>query len=111
MTAVDTAVPGETPAPEFPITVFLVDDQPMIGEAIRRMLLPESDIRYHYSPNPADAVAMAEKVQATVILQDLVMPGADGMALVRDYRANPGTRDIPVIVLSSKEEASVKSDA
>ncbi|WP_282563029.1 ATP-binding protein [Tahibacter amnicola] len=111
MTADETATPGERPVAEFPITVFLVDDQPMIGEAIRRMLLPEADIRYHYSANATEAVATAEKVGATVILQDLVMPGADGMALLRDYRANAGTRDIPVIVLSSKEEASVKSEA
>ena len=39
------------------------------------------------------------------------MPGADGLMLVRQYRAHPVTRDVPVIVLSSKEEPAVKSEA
>jgi len=46
-----------------------------------------------------------------VILQDLVMPSIGGLELVVQYRADPETRDIPVIMLSTKEEASVKSDA
>jgi two-component system, chemotaxis family, response regulator WspR len=46
-----------------------------------------------------------------VILQDLVMSTVDGLALVRAYRAEPSTRDIPVIVLSSAEEANTKADA
>ena len=39
------------------------------------------------------------------------MPNADGLALVRQYRQNPSTQDIPIIVLSSKEEAAIKSEA
>src|SRR5262249_12377278 len=47
----------------------------------------------------------------TVILQDLLMPGTDGLALVREYRSRPATRNTPVIVLSSREEATTKRDA
>lgn len=93
------------------VVVFLVDDQAMIGEAVRRALASETDIRFHYCASANDAVAMAEKLHPTVILQDLVMPEVDGMALVARYRANPATRDIPVIVLSSKEDAAIKSEA
>jgi two-component system chemotaxis family response regulator WspR len=39
------------------------------------------------------------------------MPAISGLDLVRQYRADPATRDVPVIVLSTKEEATVKSDA
>lgn len=39
------------------------------------------------------------------------MPDSDGMTLLRFYKANHDTRDIPVIVLSSKEEATTKSEA
>jgi two-component system chemotaxis family response regulator WspR len=46
-----------------------------------------------------------------VILQDLVMPGLDGLTLVREYRNNPITRDIPIIVLSTKEDPLIKSAA
>lgn len=39
------------------------------------------------------------------------MPGLDGLTLVREYRNNPATRDIPIIVLSTKEDPLVKSAA
>ena len=38
-------------------------------------------------------------------------PGVDGLTLVRQYRGNPATKDLPIIVLSSKEDATVKSEA
>ncbi len=39
------------------------------------------------------------------------MPGLDGLTLVREYRSNPLTRDIPIIVLSTKEDPLIKSAA
>jgi two-component system chemotaxis family response regulator WspR len=39
------------------------------------------------------------------------MPDVDGMTLVRFYKNNPATRNIPVIVLSSKDDPNIKSDA
>ena len=99
------------PSDESALIVFLVDDQAMIGEAVRRALASESDIIFHYCGKASEAVAMAERIAPTVILQDLVMPEIDGLTLVGRYRANPATRDIPIIVLSSKEDATIKSEA
>ena len=97
---------------EDPITVLLIDDQPMIGEAVRRMLLPEKDITFHYCSNPTEAIKVARSCQPTVILQDLVMPEMDGLVLVRFLRANNApTRYVPLIVLSSKEEPLIKAKA
>lgn len=93
------------------ITVLLVDDQAMIGEAVRRMLATEHDIDFHYCQDPAKAVSMANRIAPTVILQDLVMPEIDGLLLVRYFRANPATREVPLIVLSSKEEPMIKAEA
>jgi two-component system chemotaxis family response regulator WspR len=96
---------------DYTVMVMLVDDQPMIGEAVRRALAECVDINFHYCRAPEQALALAEQIKPTVILQDLVMPGVDGLSLVSAYRANPTTRDVPIIVLSSKEEALVKSQA
>jgi two-component system chemotaxis family response regulator WspR len=96
---------------EYPIMVLLVDDQFMVGEAIRRMLAQQAHIDFHYCSDPAEAIAVAKQVKPTVILQDLVMPGVHGLDLVRQYRTEPLTRDIPIIVLSSKDEAMVKDAA
>lgn len=91
--------------------VLLVDDQAMVGEAIRRMLENEKNIEFHFCEDPSKALEKAIEVSATVILQDLVMPDIDGMTLLRFYKNHPDTASIPVIVLSSKEDAEIKSDA
>ncbi len=96
---------------DYSIEVLLVDDQPMVGEAVRRMLAPESDIHLHYCQNPAEAIPRALETGATVILQDLVMPDIDGLDLVRFFRAHPKLKDVPLIVLSSKEEPVTKAEA
>ncbi|HEX3703982.1 MAG TPA: response regulator [Vicinamibacterales bacterium] len=91
--------------------VLLVDDQAIVAEAVRRMLASEPHIDFHYCGSPAEALAAAHRIMPTVILQDLVMPGVDGLALLKQYRADPATKEIPVIVLSTKEEPAVKSEA
>jgi len=96
---------------EHNVTVLLIDDQPMIGEAVRRMLLNEPGIVFHYCRDASKAIEDAERVQPTVILQDLVMPDIDGLTLVKMFRANAATQDTPMIVLSTKEEPTVKAEA
>jgi sigma-B regulation protein RsbU (phosphoserine phosphatase) len=93
------------------VTVLLVDDQPIIGEAVRRMLAGEEDIAFHYCKDAPAALEKAAEVQPTVILQDLVMPVIEGLELVKRFRADARFRDVPIIVLSTKEEAAVKAEA
>jgi phosphoserine phosphatase RsbU/P len=106
---VDLAVPKK-PASRG-ITVLLIDDQPIIGEAVRRMLVGEEGITFHFCRDAIKAVEVAIQVEPTVILQDLVMPDIDGLDLVRRFRADERFRDVPIIVLSMKEEAAVKAEA
>jgi two-component system, chemotaxis family, response regulator WspR len=96
---------------ELTIIVLLVDDQPIIGEAVRRALSGHPDIIFHYCDDPAAALSVAGRIRPTVILQDLVMPGVDGLTLVRRFRADPLTADTPIIVLSTKDDPHVKSEA
>ena len=95
-----------------PIIVLLIDDQPMIAEAVRRMLASEEDITFHYCSNPTETLKIARSCQPTIILQDLVMPEMEGLVLVRFLRAeNSPTKNVPLIVLSSKEEPVIKAKA
>ena len=93
------------------ICVLLVDDQMMIGEAVRRMLVGETDVDFHFCQNPVEAIEAARKVNPTVILQDLIMPEVDGLTLVKYFRAETSTREVPLIVLSSEEDAVTKAKA
>jgi signal transduction histidine kinase/HPt (histidine-containing phosphotransfer) domain-containing protein len=109
-------VPDESDAPppqppEYHVMVLLVDDQAMVCEAVRRALASEPDVDFHYCADAREAMAAATQIRPTVILQDLVMPGIDGLTLVSQFRANPATREIPIIVLSTNENPQVKGQA
>lgn len=110
-TTIDHETGMRMPQAKNDVLVLLVDDQVMIGEAIRRVLADQPNMDFHYCSDASEALAVAGKIKPTVILQDLVMPGVDGLTLVKQYRANSVTRDIPVIVLSTKEEPAIKSEA
>lgn len=97
----DAPPPATPPAT---IRVLLVDDQRIVAEAVRRMLADQPDISLHYVADPADALRMALQLQPSVILQDLVMPGIDGLDLIKTYRAHEELRAVPVIVLSSTQD-------
>jgi len=93
------------------ISVLLIDDQSMVAEILQRNLSKEADIDFHYCNDPTLAITTAIDVAPTVILQDLVMPDVDGLMLLRWFRLNPATKDIPMIALSCKEDAHLKAEA
>jgi DNA-binding response OmpR family regulator len=89
--------------------VFLVDDQAMIGEAVRRMLADQADVAFAFCQDGDAAPDAAVAFKPTVILQDLVMPSIHGLDMVRRFRSASATAQVPVIVLSAREEAVVKA--
>ncbi len=91
--------------------ILLVDDQPIIHEAIRRSLAASPNLILHCCDDGSAALKIAEELKPHVILQDLVMPDVNGLMLVQYYRVNPATRDIPIVVLSSKEDPAIKAKA
>lgn len=112
----DTTLPGtvphadaETALTAFKVRVLLVDDQLIIVEAVRRMLSEQADIEFHYVTDATLAGQAAVQLQPTVILQDLVMPNIDGFALIKQYRDDEALRQVPVIVLSAKEDPKLKA--
>jgi len=93
------------------VKLLLVDDQMVMAEAVRRALAPHPEIEFHFCDKARDAVARASELKPTVILQDLVMPDLDGLTLVTQYRSNPETKDIPIIILSTNENPELKGHA
>jgi two-component system chemotaxis family response regulator WspR len=97
--------------PSVKVTVLLIDDQVIIAEALRRMVGEQEDIEFHYVSDAESALQTAIELQPTVILQDLVMPLVDGYEMVRRLRAHPATHDVPIVVLSVKEDPQRKAEA
>ena len=76
-----------SPREDGAIVVFLVDDQAMIGEAVRRMLASQSDIVFHACRDATAALDEALRIKPTVILQDLVMIGSPRVCSSRRGRS------------------------
>ena len=81
--------------------VLLVEDQPTLVEWVRSTFAAYPDITLLVCSDSARAVDDALAAKPTLILQDLMMPGIDGFALLARYRNEPSLADVPVIVLSA----------
>ena len=101
----------ETLMTPYSIMIVLVDDQPIIAEMLRRMLEEEDDIDFHYCMDGNDALNTILDIRPTLILQDLIMPGVDGLDLVKRYRSHDESREIPIIVLTAKDDPQTKAKA
>jgi sigma-B regulation protein RsbU (phosphoserine phosphatase) len=75
------------------------------------MLAPYADIAYHYCSHPATAFDATLEVKPTVVQLDMVMGGFDGLALIKRFRSTPSTAELPLVVLSAREDARLKAEA
>jgi sigma-B regulation protein RsbU (phosphoserine phosphatase) len=94
-----------------PIRVLLVDDQRLVNAAVASMLRPEKDLELKWCGEGAKALEVAREYKPQVILQDLVMPDADGLEIVSAMRADPELQDVPLVVLSANDEPTTKAEA
>jgi DNA-binding response OmpR family regulator len=94
-----------------PIVVLLIDDQAFIGAAVGQLLRLEPDIELHFCLRAVDAIGLANRIDPTLILQDLLMPDIDGLTMVGSFRTNPQTANTPVIVLSGNDDAGTRARA
>jgi len=93
------------------IRVLCVDDQAMVGEAVRRILETQEDMTYRFCEESTQAIDTAVEFSPTVILQDLGMPILTGFELLTLYRERAETRDVPVLMLTGREEPKNKAKA
>jgi two-component system cell cycle response regulator len=93
--------PGSRPVPP---TVLIADDSPLVLRMIDKMLTA-AGLRVVTARDGLEAfdIAMAEDV-ALVIL-DVVMPRMNGYQACRLLKSEPSTRSLPVVILTSKDQA------
>ena len=75
------------------------DDQPT-RVMVARLIEREGWLALQ-AENGRRALEMLKKFTPSVVLLDLLMPEIDGFAVLREMRANPAWRGIPVVVLTS----------
>ncbi|MDX8397443.1 MAG: diguanylate cyclase [Mariprofundaceae bacterium] len=93
------------------VSVMLVDEQSFVHKSMRNLLADVADIELHSCFDGLEAVAMAEAIAPTVILQDIHMPDVNGLDLLLEYKNHPFICDIPVVMLTGTDDAEVKAEA
>ncbi|HVY93738.1 MAG TPA: ATP-binding protein, partial [Bryobacteraceae bacterium] len=88
--------------------VLLADDNADMRDYVTRLL--RDHMRVTAFGNGQDALASALADPPDLILSDVMMPVLDGFGLLRELRADPRTRAIPVILLSARagEESRIE---
>ncbi|MBS0348893.1 MAG: two-component system response regulator [Proteobacteria bacterium] len=93
------SVPADDPS-SARATILIVDDLPENLEVLGELLQPLYRVRGAQSGVRALAVARSSPVPDLILL-DVMMPGMDGYAVFDALRADPLTRDIPVIFVTA----------
>jgi two-component system alkaline phosphatase synthesis response regulator PhoP len=94
--------------PKQPSRVLIVDDDPHTLEILRRWLTREGYVPVS-AENGAACLQALEKDRIDVIVLDVMMPGMDGLEVCRRLRASEAWREIPVILLTAKDDIETRS--
>jgi CheY-like chemotaxis protein len=85
-----------------PLRVLAIDDDPVALEMIDAALRPEGyDIVM--ASGGREGVEMAQTAPIDFVVCDILMPDLDGFGVVAELRADPRTRDVPILVLTNHD--------
>lgn len=82
------------------LSVVVVEDQQAIAELLLEVL-GEAGFDVSRAPSALTAAAFAREMKPDVILLDVMMPDRNGWDVLEELRADPLTRDIPVVITSA----------
>lgn len=85
---------------------LIVEDSPQAAELLQTYI-EAAGYRVEVARNGADAVDMAKRLHPNVITLDLVLPGKDGWAVMKELKRHPLCKHIPVIIVSIIDEKSL----
>jgi signal transduction histidine kinase/ActR/RegA family two-component response regulator len=90
--------------------ILLVEDDPVNRRQVA-FLLQANGYEVRAVGSAPDALAFAEEWRPALILMDVQLPGMDGLAATRHFKADPATREIPVVALTAHamDEDAVKA--
>jgi two-component system, OmpR family, response regulator MprA len=83
--------------------VLVIDDEESIIDLIKLGLKYEG-FEVTAAGNGEEGIAAAQRTNPIFIILDWMLPDMDGLEVCRRLRANPTTRDIPILLLTAKDE-------
>jgi CheY-like chemotaxis protein len=103
MTAPTTPSPSSHDT-QFPTaTILVVDDVPQNVELLLAYL-ETLNCTLHVAVDGVDALEKVPKVKPDLVLLDIMMPRMSGFEVCRRLKADPKTRDIPILMVTALNE-------
>ncbi len=88
-------------------TILAVEDDPGIGEALRSIILEETDYDFHLATKPSEALEALEKITPSLLLVDFQLPSIDGLELYDLLQILVGD-PLPGIIISDEPSEYLK---
>ncbi|HZP85733.1 MAG TPA: ATP-binding protein [Burkholderiales bacterium] len=106
--AILDAQPADSVSPAMAARILVVDDNADMRRYLHQLLARQWTVEA--VGNGGEALRAVRREPPDLILSDIMMPELDGYQLLQKLRADPATREIPVILLSARagEEARVE---
>ncbi len=86
--------------------VLVVDDDPTVGELIRRTL-EKDGYRIAWARDGREGLEMARRLHPDAITLDVMMPGMDGWSVLGALKSDPDLADIPVVMVTMIDEKRI----
>jgi CheY-like chemotaxis protein len=81
--------------------LLLIDDD-LVAQYLFKQLLVDTHFNIIEATDAREGIRLAQVEKPSCIILDLVMPGMGGIDVLDQLKSNPATRDIPVIINTSK---------
>jgi len=82
------------------LNILIVEDDPQTVKLIK-FILEKEDYSTISAKDGEEGLQMAREKKPDLIVLDLMLPGIDGYRVCEILKANPVTKEIPVIVLTA----------
>ncbi|MDE2148976.1 MAG: response regulator [Gammaproteobacteria bacterium] len=83
--------------------IMVVDDSPTDKEQLK-LVLSRAGYEVLEAGSGADAIELVHRFKPDCIVMDVVMPGINGFQATRTLARDPDTANIPIIVVSAKDQ-------
>ena len=91
--------------------ILIIDDEEDFCYFVKKNLEAISNYEIITATKGKKGLQIARKEKPNLILLDIMMPGIDGLEVLKRLKKNENTQNIPVIMLTAKDEDESKIKA
>jgi two-component system cell cycle response regulator DivK len=93
-----------------PFKILVVEDE-VTNREVAEVILKNQGYEVLLAANGQEAIALTRAEHPDLIVMDILMPVLDGLSATRELKADPATREIPILVVTAKASNSDRTAA